>query len=96
MPLKFLTAQDIEQAIDQGITKISLDANTRVTDLARDMALSHGIRLVEAEQDTVPSPSPTSDLHQQVRDAVIARLGMTPAGLDQVIARVLQNLEVHD
>ncbi len=44
-----------------------------------------------------PAPSPAEteaeDLHQQIRQAVIARLGHTPEELDAIIARVLNGLE---
>ena len=35
----------------------------------------------------------TENIHQQIRRAVIARLGQTPEGLDEIIARVLKGLE---
>ncbi len=93
MALKFLTEQDIEQAASQGITEIPLNANTRVTDLARDAAQRHGIRFVEPDQMAAPAQPPTSELHRQVRAAVVSQLGMEPAGLDAVIERVLKSVE---
>ena len=93
MALKFLTEQDIEQAASQGVTEIPLDANTRVTDLARDAAQRHGIRFVEPGQAAASAQPATSDLHQQVRAAVVSQLGMEPDGLDAVIDRVLKSVE---
>jgi len=96
MAMKFLTEQDIEEAASQGVTEIPLDANTRVTDLARDAAQRHGIRFVEpgeSGQASAPEQPPVSDLHQQVRAAVISQLGMAPAGLDAIIDRVLKSAE---
>jgi len=42
-----------------------------------------------------PAPQPKADLHQRVRQAVLARLGteVDPALLDTIIRRVLDNLE---
>jgi hypothetical protein len=99
MAMKFLTEQDIEQAASQGVTEIPLDANTRVTDLARDAAQRLGIRFVRAGEPATPAasaPTAASDLHQQVRTTIISQLGMEPEGLDAVIERVLKSVEGQD
>ena len=94
--VKFLTEQDIEQAASQGVTEIRLDDNTRVTDLGRDAAQRLGVRFVRAGEAATPvasSPTAPSDLHQQVRAAIISQLGMEPDGLDAIIERVLKSVE---
>ncbi len=95
--VKFLTEQDIEQAASQGATEIALDANTRVTDLARDAAQRLGVRFVQSGErksssapDSAPAQPAQSDLHQQVRAAIVSQLGMAPDGLDAIIDRVLK------
>ena len=101
MAVKFLTEQDIEQAASRGVTEIPLDAHTRVTDLAREAAQRLGVRFVqpgEAQEPGVPAPvtpapAPYSELHQQVRAAIVSQLGMEPDGLDAIIQRVLAAVE---
>jgi hypothetical protein len=96
MAKKFLTAQDIEQAASQGVTEITLDRNTKLTDLAREAAQRLGVRFVDAGQVAAPDAPSTSTppaLHQQIRAAVIAQLGAEPAGLDEIIKRVLHAVE---
>ena len=98
MAIKFLTERDIEQAASQGVTEIPLDDNTRVTDLARETAQRLGVRFIRpedagAEVASAPGVASESDLHQQVRTAVISQLGMAPDGLDAVIDRVLRSSE---
>jgi hypothetical protein len=88
MPRRFLTKRDIEDLAAAGTTRIELDAQTVVTDVARDRARELGVQLVPAA-GTMPPPE-TGELHARVRAAVIARLGSTPADLDAVITRLLQ------
>ena len=97
MSIRFLTERDIEAFAREGVTEIPLDSHTRVTDLARETAGRLGIRFVRADESGVePAPSDAvaeSELHQQVRQAVISQLGMAPEGLDSVIQRVLRSAE---
>lgn len=90
MPKRVLTQRDIEDLAAAGTTQIELDANTAVTALARDRARELGVRLVPATDTRPTPPAAASELHKQVRAAVIARLGGTPEGLDAIISRVLQ------
>ncbi len=101
MAMKFLTERDIEQMASQGVTEIPLDAGVRVTDLAREAAQRLGVRFVapgdaaasSAPASSASAPAAYSELHQQVRTAIISQLGMTPDGLDAIIARVLDATE---
>ena len=92
MTIRFLTERDIEEAASQGVTEIPLDANTRVTDLARDAALRLGVRFVQPGEAS-SSPAAYSALHRQVRAAIVSQLGMAPDGLDAIIDRVLKAVE---
>ncbi len=101
MGIRFLTERDIEAYASQGVTEIALDANTRITDLAREAALRLGVRFVRPG-DAVSAPAPAasepaqpafSELHQQVRAAIVSQLGMAPDGLDAIIDRVLKAVE---
>ena len=96
MAIKFLTERDIEESASQGVTEILLDPHIRVTDLARETAQRLGVKLVSMGEPTASSlsaPATASDLHDQVRAAVISQLGMEPDGLDAVIDRVLGSTE---
>ncbi len=88
MPKRFLTKRDIEDLAAAGTTQIELDAQTVVTDAARERARELGVRLVPGAGPM--SATAGADLHAQVRAAVIARLGSAPADLDTIITRVLQ------
>lgn len=98
MPKKFLTAKDIDFHADQGVTEIHVDDDLIVTDLGQERARERGVRLIRrpAGEKSPPHPecestSPSADVVQQVRSAVIARLGGTPEGLDQIIQKILNS-----
>jgi len=86
MSRRCLTKRDIDECVDAGVDVLEVDARTIVTDLARERAQERGVRL--ARTDDAPDREGT-ELRQQVRAAVIARLGQAPDGLDAVIDRVL-------
>ena len=90
---RFVTEQDVLEAAGRGEQVLTLEPGARVTDLARETAQRLGVRLVHADEVAVASqPRQASDLHDHIRTAVIARLGMEPEGLDAIIAGVLQAL----
>ncbi len=96
MAKKFLTAKDIDFHADQGVTEIHVDDDLVVTDLGQERARERGVRLIRrpAGEKSPPHPecetaSPPTDVAAQVRSAVIARLGGTPEGLDQIIQKIL-------
>ncbi|MFN7036235.1 MAG: hypothetical protein ACK4SN_07705 [Bellilinea sp.] len=98
MAKKFLTARDIDFHADQGVTEIHVDDDLVVTDLGQERARERGVRLIRrpAGEKSPPhpeceTPAPAADVVQQVRSAVIARLGGTPEGLDQIIQKILNN-----
>jgi len=94
----FYTERDIEDLAARGVTALDVDDNVVITDVARDKAMTLGIRLVR--------PAGTSNGHNgaagssdevvaKVRAAVIARLGpgVDHALLDAVITRVVAQLK---
>lgn len=96
MAKKFLTAKDIDFHADQGVTEIHVDDDLVVTDLGQERARERGVRLIRRlageKSPTHPeceSAAPAADVAAQVRAAVIARLGGTPEGLDQIIQKIL-------
>lgn len=96
MAKKFLTAKDIDFHADQGVTEIHVDDDLVVTDLGQERARERGVRLIRrpAGEKSPPHPecetaAPSPEVVQQVRAAVIARLGGTPEGLDQIIQKIL-------
>ncbi len=109
MGIRYITEQYILDVAASGETEIVLDEETRVTAQAKETAQNLGIRLlppgqepsqpqqsVSSSESTPPTPATTAeteDVHQQIRRAVIAHLGQTPDGLDEIIARVLKGLE---
>lgn len=96
MAKKFLTAKDIDYHADQGITEIHVGDDLVVTDLGQERARERGVRLIRlpADEKSPDHPAceetpPAPEVAAQVRAAVIARLGGTPEGLDQIIQKIL-------
>jgi|UniRef100_A0A7C4KZL5 hypothetical protein len=96
MAKKFLTARDIDYHADQGVTEIQVGDDLVVTDLGQERARERGVRLIRlpAGEKSPDHPAweettPSAEVIQQVRSAVIARLGGTPEGLDQIIQKIL-------
>ena len=94
MPRHVVTQQDITQALADGRTELTLRPDSIVTALAAEVAQQKGIRLVRACEET-HGAAPTETAGQpvfgrsDVRNAVIARYGGEPDGLDHVLDRVL-------
>jgi hypothetical protein len=101
MAKTFYTEREIEDLYHRGVTVLDVDDNVVLTDLARDKALSLGIRLTRVGASTKPAPSAAApspsqaEIAAKVKAAVIARLGnnVDPALLDAVIARVLAQIK---
>lgn len=88
---KFLTERDILQWVAQGVKELVLEPGTVVTDQARERARAAGLQLLQPPTGAQPVPTtpPAQELQAQVRAAVIARLGHTPADLDSIIEHIL-------
>ena len=94
MPRHVITQQDITQALADGRTELTLRPNRIVTALAAEVAQQTGIRLVRACEEThgaAPAEAAGQPVfgRTDVRNAVIARYGGEPDGLDRVLDRVL-------
>ena len=82
MPKTFYTERDIKDLLDRGVTQLEVNDDVVLTDLAREMALRNGMRLVRTNP-AHPEDGADAELVHQVKAAVIARLG------DQVDAKLL-------
>ncbi len=89
MPRQHFTERDVIDLHAQGVAVLELGPEDRLTDLARERAAALGMTVVRREAE-----AGSSDLHQKVRRAVIARLGDSVDGelIDRVIRRVLHAL----
>ena len=94
MAKTFYTERDIEDMARRGVTSLQVNDDVVLTDLAREMAIKHGIRLVRASP-VHPEDNSTAQLIHRVKAAVIARLGneIDMALLDAVITRVVNSMK---
>lgn len=105
MARQIITGDTIHQALAEGQREIRVEDNGIVTDAARELAESRGLRLVRGAPDSSPDSSHasthssgpsgagsrTAPTQAQVRAAVVTALGdQAPADVDEVIARVLR------
>jgi hypothetical protein len=94
MAKTFYTERDIQDLVARGVTSLEVNDNVVLTDLARDEALKHGLRL-EKSKPAAPAPAldDTDELIHRVKAAVLARLGeqVDAALLDSVVKRVISN-----
>lgn len=94
MPRHVITQQDITQALADGRTELTMRPDSIITALAAEVAQQKGIRLVRACEEThgtAPAEAAGQPVfgRSDVRNAVIARYGGEPDGLDRVLDRVL-------
>jgi hypothetical protein len=94
MPKTFYTERDIQDLVARGITSLEVNDDVVLTDLARDEALKHGLRLVPSlpAHNAAPALDETDELIHRVKAAVLARLGdqVDSAVLDSVVTRVVK------
>ncbi|HLE27119.1 MAG TPA: hypothetical protein VI793_03310 [Anaerolineales bacterium] len=90
MPKTFYTERDIKDLLDRGVTALEVSDDVVLTDLARDMALRHGLRLLRANP-AHPEDAKDAEIIHRVKAAVIARLGdqVDAKLLDAVVAKVV-------
>lgn len=93
MSRPIITRTTIDDLLGQGRTELVLEPGAIVTALAREYAQDRGLRLVDsgrplaaAAGQPAATPSP-----EQIRSAVVARLGHEPDNLVQLIDRVLKS-----
>ena len=97
MPRRFVTVEDVDRLVDEGVTELRFDAGTTITDLARERARERGLAVIRTEQaggvtPLAGQPAVTSErgrVRAEVRAAVIAQLGSEPLQLERIIDRVL-------
>lgn len=93
MPRRFITVEDVERLVDEGVAELQIDADTTLTDLARERARERGLALVRTEGPRAAPDVATADrgrVRAEVRAAVIAQLGSEPPQLERIIDRVLE------
>jgi hypothetical protein len=90
----FYTERDIVDLAKQGITTIEINDDVVLTDLGREMAQKHHIRLVKSTL-VHPDDEDEATLINQVKNAVIARLGgqVDMHLLDGVVTRVIKGMK---
>lgn len=93
MAKTFYTEWDIVEMARRGITTLVVNDDVVLTDLARDMAHRHNIRLVH-ENPVHPEDNDNAGLIHRVKAAVISRLGgdVDLALLDAVVTRVVNEM----
>jgi hypothetical protein len=94
MAKTFYTEWDIVEMANRGVTSLAVTDDVVLTDLARDMALKRGIRLVR-NNHAHPEDNGNAELILRVKAAVIARLGgqVDPVLLDAVVTRVVNSMK---
>ena len=94
MPKTFYTERDIKDLASRGVTSLEVNDEVVLTDLARDLALKLGMRLVRTEA-THAEDKGQSELAHRVKAAVIARLGdqVDVKVLDAVVTKVVNGLK---
>ncbi len=111
MGRRFVTAEDIDELVAAGRSRLEVDERTTLTDLARERAHDRGVAIVEVERAPArPMPHPRSAaggapgagdvprrrLRAAVRAAVVAELGTAPEGIDAAIGHVLDRFGITD
>jgi hypothetical protein len=94
MPKTFYTERDLHDLADRGVTSLEVNDDIVLTDLARDVALKRGLRLVRARPAPPAEAAAQDELIHRVKAAVIARLGeqVDAALLDAVVTKVVKSL----
>ena len=89
----FYTERDIQDLADRGVTTLDVNDDVVLTDLAREQAITLGIRLVRA-RPTNPADDPQAELIHRVKAAVLARLdGQVESNvLDAVVTKVVRSV----
>ena len=95
MAKTFYTERDIQDLVARGVTSLEVNDDVVLTDMARDEALKHGLRLEKSKPAaSAPAADETDELNHRVKAAVLARLGehVDAAVLDSVVTRVVKDV----
>lgn len=100
MAKTFYTERDIQDLVARGVTFLEVNDNVVLTDMARDEALKHGLRLEKTKPGAAAAAAAideTDELIHRVKAAVLARLGeqVDAAVLDSVVTRVVKDVISH-
>ena len=99
MTRRFITKRDIDLVADAGRDTLEIDDLMTVTDVAREQARARSVQLVRvhtpvggnghAAEDDVPGPT-RSAVREQIRRAVVEKVGSEPPDLQRIIDRMLE------
>ena len=94
MPKTFYTERDIVDLLNRGVTTLEVNDDVVLTDLAREMALRNGMRLIRANP-AHPEDGADAEIVHRVKAAVIARLGdqVDAKLLDAVVSKVVAGMK---
>lgn len=94
MAKTFYTERDILDMIHRGVTTLEINETVVLTDLAKELAIRRGLRLVK-NSNGHPEDGDQAELAHRVKAAVIARLGdqVDANLLDAVVARVVNGMK---
>lgn len=95
MAKTFYTERDIQDLVARGVTSLEVNDDVVITDLGRDEALRHGLRLEKSRPAaSAPAADETDALIHRVKAAVLARLGeqVDASTLDSVVTRVVKEV----
>jgi hypothetical protein len=100
---RFITKRDIDAVADAGRDTLEIDDLVTVTDVAREHARSRSVRFVRVAGPADGNGSGHVDdesfgptkaaVREQIRRAVVDRVGQEPPDLQRVIDRVLRSQE---
>jgi hypothetical protein len=95
----FITRKDIDAVADAGRDTLEIDDSVTMTDVAREHARSRGVRIVRIAGPPVVANGHFDDesfgptrgvLREQIRRAVVERVGQEPPDLQRIIDRMLE------
>ena len=96
MAKTFYTERDIQDLVARGVTSLEVNDDVVITDMGRDEALKHGLRLEKTKPGApaVSAADETDELIHRVKAAVLARLGeqVDAQMLDSVVTRVVKDV----
>jgi hypothetical protein len=89
---RILTVADIREMAAQGQKDLEITNDTIITDVAREQAEKLGIS-IKKNKGVGGRYSAETDLRQEVRKAVLARLGSVPENLDALIDTAINDMK---
>ncbi len=95
MAKTFYTERDMDDLHARGVTSLDVHDDVVLTELARERALRHGIKLNRVQPGHHPEDKPEAELIHRVKAAVIARLNgqVEAALLDAIVTRVMAGIK---